>query len=192
MLESDANNGESLAKKRPVLRWVLLAVVVLLLVAVLGKILFRQVEGKMQRDFDSARIRSVTDLAARIVTFRDEIGRCPLGHLADEETVTVLLTHVEPRGWPEGAPQILPPEALIEDLKAVEGEGVVLPSDPQMATYDFWPAIQYETNGKGFTVGVSLYHPEPRAEPRGPYWHKLDLVGSCAPGSGHALSRSRR
>lgn len=192
MPDTIATAASTVARKRRVLRWVLLVGFVVAAMVVLGRYVFRRLEGEMQRSFDEMRVRSVTELAARVVAFRDTTGRCPLGHMTDGKTLTVLLTHEPPREWPSNAPRIVSPELLADELAMVEGDGVVLPSDPQMATYDFWPAIQYETNGDGFTVGVSLYHPHPQAENRGPYWQKLDLVGSCAPGSGLAQSRTGR
>ena len=146
--------------------------------------LFRRAESSMQRDFDAQRIAAQRGLVARIEAFRDQTGRCPLGHAVLDRRITVLLTRAEhvPSNDPR-APEELPPSALADDFAAAETSTRPLPVDPQQVAYDFFPAIQYETDGRAFVVGVSLYHEHPNAQQRGPHWYKLDLEGRCAPGS---------
>jgi len=155
----DSTSPASTPKKRRILRWALIAGGVAIALNVIWNIFGRRVEGDMQRSFDEIRVQAVIDLTERAVAFRDATGRCPLGHLTDGEPLTVLLTNEYPTEWPPQAPRLISPEILAEDLTEVEGKNVTLPMDPQKVSYDFWPAIQYETNGNYFTVGVSLSHP---------------------------------
>lgn len=171
--------------RRIPIRW-MLAGAVLLLAALATRWVFRRGEAKMQTAFDAMRMRDVHALAERIVAFRDAVGRCPLGHLVEGRPVTVLLAHRPPVDWPAEAPEKLPASFLEEDLAATEGTGRGLPIDPQMQPYDFWPAIQYETDGQDFVLGVSLYHPREGAVRRGEHWYKFDLTAPCAPDSGRA------
>ncbi|MFO0696912.1 MAG: hypothetical protein U0230_25290 [Polyangiales bacterium] len=141
-------------------------------------------EGELQRGFDRQRLERQRALAARIVRFRDAIGRCPLGPEANGQRVAVLLSHEPATADEAEPPRLLPASRLRDELARIERSPAPLPIDPEKHGWMYRRSIRYETDGARFAVGTSLYHAHAGAERLGRRRHELTLVGSCVPGSG--------
>lgn len=180
----DVHSHEGVAHHEPGsgVRFVLLATLALGAMATL--FVYLGGEDELQHGFDRQRLERQRALVARIVRFRDTVGRCPLGPEANGHRVAVLLAHEPPTLDEEAPPRLLPASRLLDELARIERPPLPLPIDPEKHGWIYRPSIRYETDGRRFAIGTSLFHPRPDAVRMGRRRHELTLVGSCVPGSG--------
>jgi len=94
------------------------------------------IEAKYQNDMDKQRIADVDYLETLFLEYRSKAGVLPLQNKIVDKTIQVFITHRRVPTWMTTQAQKLPLESfstpqLRDELTAVLGRDIELPSDPQ-------------------------------------------------------------
>lgn len=131
---------------------------------------------------DETRVRHVDEIFAMMVSYRDQVGVCPLGDRAGPVAVNISHGPLPPRFSkppPGTAGTIVPFVEFEAEVRAVLGPDTVFPQDPQNVSSGPPNFYQYHVADDAFFVAASLYHPRPKARAVNDWYYKYELRGEC-------------
>jgi hypothetical protein len=180
-------------KKRKIVTVLIGLVVVLLGLGAGGYFWLERADAAFHAAADAKRVYDVHRIAAMAEAYRALRGYYPLADRvatldADGPIpVAVNITNLEldpiygsPPPGRRGV--VLPFEELLGELRAVLGNDLVVPFDPQKVPTGAPNFYQYMTNGTDYFVSANLNSPTPYTQEIGPRYHKYQVSSTSAPG----------